>query len=434
MPSAAESSDLPVAAADVWLMHCAEGPVPRASAEAVRRFLPRETRPWELDFEGDFIGLPQRTRDAAAEVLGGRAEDVALTPTTSSGLATFAQAFPWNEDPKRGPDEVLVPLGEFPANLWPWRALAARGVSLRQVPIWDGHRAGDDAWQSDPPRAPRVPEESPEERLLAAVGPRTRVVSASWVRFQDGLVLDLETLARGCRERGVALVVDGIQGAGTLAIDLDRLGNAGLWAFATGGHKGLLAPQGLGVLWTRAAAREALRPTGSWLSVEGGTDFRRPSTDLDRDWLATGERFEQGVPNLLGCAAFEASLRTLLDARGPDAEDDPDDVPKGAHAIERHVARLRARLLDGLARMEAWTLDALRLLRLDGAGRLGSIVALHHGSGEEARGFEGLESLRREAARRGLHVSVREGYLRIALHGWHTDDDVDRVLDWLSSA
>jgi selenocysteine lyase/cysteine desulfurase len=387
----------------VWLAHCSEGPVPSRATEAVEGFLDRERRPWALRWREDFLGLPERVKASVARLAGCAPEDVTLTATTSSALAAITQGWPWEPG-----DEVLLPLGEFPSNVWPWKALAPRGVRVREAPVWDGQRAGRDADRGRPPTV----EADPEERLADAIGERTRVVSASWVRFQDGLKLDLARLARACRERGAALCVDGIQGFGTSPCAM------GAWqadALATGAHKGLLAPQGVGVLVTTPSMRERLSPTGSWLSVEQGTDFTRPSTDHERAWLSTGERFEQGVPNLVGCAALEQSLRVIEEA--------------GVDAIAAHVGELQRRLIDEISRTETWSAEAARLEPLRAAGRLGAILSLHHGG----RGSGWLEELRKAGAGRGLYASVREGYLRIAFHGWHDEDDLRRVVDWIAS-
>ena len=302
-----------------------------------------------------------------------------------------------------------MPLGEFPSNLWPWKALAARGVRLREVALWEGHQAGEGAWRSAPPASKC----DPETRLLEAIGPRTRMLATSWVRFQDGVVINLPKLAAGCADRGVALVVDGIQGAGTLQPALE-----GVAAFATGGHKGLLAPQGLGLLYTDSGFRQRLMPTGSWLSVAQAVDFSRPSTDHERLWSVDGTRLEQGVPNLIGGAALAASLAIISEA--------------GVEAIEAHVrglvGHLIARLADASAADGGWRQEAERLSGLHAAGRIGSIAALHHGT----RGCEHMEGLLTSAIASEIYPSVREGYLRIAFHGWHTDRDVDRVVDWLT--
>ncbi|MBS1767331.1 MAG: aminotransferase class V-fold PLP-dependent enzyme [Acidobacteria bacterium] len=382
-----------------WVMHCAEGPMPRAAMRAVRAFLFKELRPWLVSVKEDFVGLPASVRREGAKLVGGDASDLSLVATTSEGLQRVAMGFPWQAG-----DEVVAPLGEFPSNVWPWKAQAARGVSFREVPLWEGHRAGMEAWDSAPPTC----EADPEARLLAALGPGTKVLAVSWVRFQDGLKLDLAKLAEGCAARGVALVVDAIQGLGTAPLPSLE----GLSALACGGHKGLLAPQGLGLLWTAPAFRARLVPGGSWLSVEDATDFSRPSTDFDRGWMEGGERLEAGVPNLLGCAALAESLHTINAA--------------GAEAIARHVKALQLRFL---ARLEgsAWDEETKRLRALLESERLGAILGFHH----SGRGAEALQALLYKGMRGGIFASAREGYLRVAFHGFHTEDDADRVAAWM---
>ena len=384
----------------LWVMHCAEGPIPKATAEALRAFLPKELRPWELRWTEDFLGIPEATKKEAAQLIGVRAEDISLTATTSSGLGIIANGFPW-----KGGDEVLAPLGEFPANAWPWKALAPRGVTFREVALWDGHQAGSGAWNSTPP----PPDADAETRLLDAITDRTRILALSWVRFQDGLKLDLPWLGSACKERGVHLVVDGIQGAGTHLPDL-----TGVSAFATGGYKGLLAPEGLGFLCTDPKFRALLAPAGTWLSVEDGTHFARPSTDFDREWVADGRALEPGGPSLIGCVALKASLACL------------NSVEPGA--IETHVRALQDALLAALSSDPTWTGEVARLRSLWEEDRLGPVLAFHH----QGRGAEFLNGLWRLGMKQGIYSSVREGYLRIAFHGWHRLEDVRRLREWLS--
>lgn len=405
----------------LWVLHCAMGPCPRPAREALEALAGKEARVDRISFTEDVRGLPARARRLAARLVGGREEDVSLSPTTTTGLATVAQGLDWSKG-----DVVLAPLGEFPTNHWPWRTLGRHGVEVEEVPLWDGHRAGEEALESNPPPAGA----DPEARLLEALerprdGRRVRVLAVSWVRFQDGLRLDLERLAGACRQAGVELVVDGIQGAGTLALELDAL--PGVSAFASGGHKGLLGVHGQGFLWTREELRRCLAPPGGWLSLEGAEDFSRPSTDFDRPFLADGPALETGVPNLLGTAALAASLEVLLAA----------GETTGPAAIEAHVEALQKRLLEALARSPRAG-EAERLGGLLEAGRLGSILSFHHaGFGGAGRGSSPDASARALLAKvaggreRGIHSSVREGYLRIALHGWHRPEDTERLAAWL---
>ena len=381
-----------------WVMHCAEGPVPRAGMRASRSWMQKELRPWTVSWQEDALGIPRALRAEAAKLLQAEAEDLTLTASTSTALQIVASGFPWQPG-----DEVLAPLGEFPSNIWPWKAQAQRGVAFREVSLWAGHRAGAQAWDST---APGVADD-PEQRLLEALGPETRILALSWVRFQDGLKLDLARLGAGCRMRGVHLVVDGIQGAGTCLATMD-----GLAAFASGGHKGLLGPQGLGILWTHPSFRKELVPSGSWLSVEDSSNFARANSDHDRAWLENGERLEAGVPNLLGATVLLESLRMLNQA--------------GVLALESHIKALQWRLLKKLEGSR-WDTEVKRLQFLRDADRLGAILAFHHGG----RGEAAMQGLLHAGYRKGLFASVREGYLRVAFHGFHTEADVDRIAVWM---
>jgi selenocysteine lyase/cysteine desulfurase len=384
----------------LWLMHCADGPVPRAVNRAVRNFLRQELWPWGLDWEGEFLGIPAALRQEAARLIGAEPGDISLTANTSTGLLAVAQGFPW-----RSGDEVLLPAGEFPSNVYPWKALSVRGVQVREAALWEGHKAGAACWESTPPG----PGDDPEAWLIDAMGPRTRILAVSWVRFQDGLKLDLARLGSACRRRGVHLVVDGIQGAGTHLPNL-----YGSSAFATGGHKGLLAPQGQGFLWTEAGFRRQLAPCGTWMSLEEPVHPLRPATE-PRPWVEDGRRLEPGAPSVMACAGLLESLRALNEV--------------GVETLAAHVRALQAALLDQLADAPGWVDEVRRLRGLLDQDRLGPILALHHG----ARTPEDLEDLLERGRRRGVYASAREGYLRIAFHGWHEGTDLRRIADWLRS-
>lgn len=377
----------------LWLSHCKDGPLPRISADAVRELLETELRPWDLRWSEDFLDVQRGLREAGAALLGVRTEDMSLVTCTSTGLEAVALGYPWQHG-----DEVVISLGEFPSNRLPWLALAGRGVSCTEVPLWDGQTA-------TPARAPHAGIDA-EQRLLDAIGPRTRIVAVSWVRYQDGIRLDLAKLARGCRERGVHLVVDGIQGAGTVAASLD-----GVSAFATGGHKGLLGLQGQGLLWTDSAFRQQLIPLGTWLSAPD--DFSQSGTQKPNleTWAQDGRRLEAGSPSILSCAALAASIRLLLDCGG-------------AAAIQAHIIRLQRLLLSALETDARWAAEAARWKELIDADKAGSTLCFALPSRMSDRLVQMAEA-------QGIRTSTREGYLRVAFHGWHDAGDVERCAAWL---
>jgi selenocysteine lyase/cysteine desulfurase len=102
----------------------------------------------------------------------------------------------------------------------------------------------------------------------------------------------------------------------------------------------------------------------------------------------------------------------------------------GIAAISLHIRSLQEKLLTGLESLPLWHSEALRLRTLLAQDRLGSILSLHHGE----RGQEALQKTLRAGIKKGIYASIREGYLRIALHGWHSPSDIDRLLTWLAGA
>jgi selenocysteine lyase/cysteine desulfurase len=100
--------------------------------------------------------------------------------------------------------------------------------------------------------------------LIAAMTPRSRVISASHVRFDDGSMLDVPSLAAGCKRNGTLLVLDVSQSCGAIPMDVRSLGPDFI---VCAGYKYLLGPWGTGFLWTRKEHLDALRPGPyNWLS------------------------------------------------------------------------------------------------------------------------------------------------------------------------
>jgi selenocysteine lyase/cysteine desulfurase len=349
-----------------------------------------------LRWNEDFLDVQRSLRNVSASLFGVDAQDMSLVTCTSTGLEAVALGYPWQQG-----DEVLIPAGEFPSNRLPWLSLARRGVTCTEVALWEGQTA-------QPSSVPDAGIE-PEQCLLEAITPRTRVMAVSWVRYQDGIRLDLGKLARGCREHGVHLVVDGIQGAGTMAASFD-----GVSAFSTGGHKGLLGLQGQGLLWTDRAFRQLLMPLGTWLSAPDDFSQGGSQTPSDEPWATDGRRLEAGSPSILSCAALASSIRLLVESGG-------------TAAIQKHVVSLQCALLAALAKDTSWSAEAARLDTLVRAGKLGSTLSF-------ALPAEQAAYLLRTAEAQGISTSTREGYLRVAFHGWHGARDVDRCAAWLLSA
>jgi len=257
--------------------------------------------------------VEQRLRERLMRLLNAPSTaDIALVKNTSEALSFVAFGLDWQAG-----EQIVISDEEFPSNRVVWQALKPQGVEVVQVSL----RGSD-----------------PEAALLAACGPRTRLLSISSVQYASGLRLDLVRLGHGCRQRGVLFCVDAIQQLGALPFDVQACDCA--FAMADG-HKWLLGPEGLGVFYCRSDLREQLKlHEYGWHMLEHAGDYDR------RDWqpARTAKRFECGSPNMLGAMALEASL-SLLEEVGMD------EVGK---ALEERVQWLQ----DGLSALPGASLHS----------------------------------------------------------------------------
>ncbi|MGF6693117.1 aminotransferase class V-fold PLP-dependent enzyme [Metapseudomonas resinovorans] len=262
-----------------YLNHAAVAPWPKRATRAVQSFAEENWRLGARDYP-DWLTVERRLRERLAKLLNApTTADLALVKNTSEALSFVAFGLDW-----RAGDQVVISNQEFPSNRVVWEALKRYDVDTVQVSL-DG---------SDP-----------EGALLAACGPRTRLLSVSAVQYASGLRLDLQRLGKECRRRGVLFCVDAIQQLGALPFDAQAIDCA--FAMADG-HKWMLGPEGLGVFYCRIDLREQLKlHEYGWHMLEHPGDYERA------DWTPsrTARRFECGSPNMLGAMALEASLSLL---------------------------------------------------------------------------------------------------------------------------
>ncbi len=111
-----------------------------------------------------------------------------------------------------------------------------------------------------------------------------------------GYILPVEQMAALCRAKGVPFILDAAQSAGTLPVDFRALGAE---CIAMPGHKGLLGPQGTGLLLCAGKCQPLLY---------GGTGSASTSQEMPED---LPERLEPGTLNVSGIAGLAAGLRYL---------------------------------------------------------------------------------------------------------------------------
>ena len=196
--------------------------------------------------------------------------------------------------------------------------------------------------------------------------------------------------------RGALFVVDAIQGLGALPLDVEAMG---IDALAADGHKWLCGPEGAGILYVRRGVRERIVPSRpSWLSV------RHPTRFLEYDLAPppSARRYEDGTPNTAGIFGLNAALGLVLGL--------------GVDAIAERVLRLAARVREG-ARSRGIPLAC----EAEGAEASGIVSLVLDDAAGIAEILEG----------RDVIAAAREDRLRVAVHHFNNEEDVERLLELL---
>ncbi len=283
-PTAARPARAPDAAAwaldpnVIFLNHGSFGACPKAVL-AVQADLRAELEENPVAFLGRM--LEDRLDDARvrlAAFLGADPEDLAFVPNATAGVASVLRSLRFAPG-----DEILTTDHEYNAALNMARFAAARDgarVVLARMPL---------------------PTSGPDEiveRVLAAVGSRSRLVVVSHVTSPTALVLPVERLVATLEGRGIPVLVDGAHGPGMLPLDLASLGAS----FYTGNlHKWVCAPKGAAFLHVRRDRQAAIRP----LAISHGANDPRAGRSTFRkefDWTGTVDP----TPFLAAPAALDA--------------------------------------------------------------------------------------------------------------------------------
>jgi selenocysteine lyase/cysteine desulfurase len=191
--------------------------------------------------------LEHAARRAAADHLGAGADDVALTDSTTMGLALVYGGLRLEPG-----DEIVTTEHDFYATHEALRLRAERdGVTLRRLALYD------------------VPEEASVDRIATTIarslGSRTRAVALTWVHSSSGVKLPLREIAavvaeanrgRGDRDR-ILLCVDGVH---ALGVEPESPVSLGADVFVAGCHKWLFGPRGTGIVWAAPHAWDRIAP------------------------------------------------------------------------------------------------------------------------------------------------------------------------------
>jgi selenocysteine lyase/cysteine desulfurase len=319
-----------------------------------------------------WVERAEAARGAFARLLHAEPSELAVTTSVTQGVSGIVSALDLEARPK-----IVISEYEFPTIGQIAHAQELRGAEVVHVtPAEDG---------SIPP-----------ERFAEVVDERTALVCCTTVSYRTGHRHDVAEIARIAHEAGAVCLADSYQAIGAIDFDAHALGAD----FVAGGTvKYLLGTSGLGFLYVRAGLLPKLLPSQTgWFADED--IFRMDISDYSP--AADARRFDAGTPPVPNIYAGVAGMSIIEEA--------------GTAAIEEHIGGLATRLIGGLE-----DIGAVVPTPRDPARR-GPLVTV--------RSTDVRRLVDRLAAEK-IVCSERDSNLRIALHLYNVEEDVDRLLDAL---
>ena len=316
-------------------------------------------------------------RSAVARLIGADAADIALIPSVSSAAGLVAAQF----GPAGPGESIVIGQREYSSNHFPWRQLASKGYDVRQVPFRNGGLEPDD--------------------IARRVDAGTRLVAFSGVQSATGHRSDIAAISGLARAAGAIVFVDGSQLVGALPVagDLRHVD-----VLVAPDHKFLLnAGRGMGYCYLSPAAQARFTPVSAgWRAGSVPFDsFFGPEMNLS----ATASRFDNSI-SWLAAIGNQAAL-TVFDDFGP-----------GTIYARNHELTVKLRAaLTGIG----W--DPVNLP----AQNQSTLVSVPVGDTEAARLLSALSE-------QGVICSARDGNLRLAVHFYNHEDDIERLATTLVSA
>lgn len=361
------TAEFPGLRAGTYLNSCAHGLLPRRTRAAIDAHLDRWTSDPDWGAWGD---AQESARAAFARLVGAQPGETALQANATSGVAAVLHALP--EGPRR---EIVTMSADFPTSPFLAQRLQRRGFRHEHV---------------------RVDGVTSVEEWARHLGPQTAIAILPAVASFNGWRLPIKEMIAAAHAKGVPVLVDAFQAAGTFPIDVKAWDADFL---VTGVYKWLLSPAGLAFLYA-APNHHALQPTTSgWQAAAAPYGF-----DPMGPLAADARRFQQGGPSVVGCVAYEASARLLEEV--------------GVRAIESRNRQLTQRLRDAAAERKWDVLTPEQDAR-------SSIVTFR---------VPDLERVLAACQREGVVVNPRLGGIRVSPHFYNRDADVDRLFAVLDAA
>ncbi|MDD5361587.1 MAG: aminotransferase class V-fold PLP-dependent enzyme [Ignavibacteria bacterium] len=312
-------------------------------------------------------------RELASRLINSDKSEIIITGCTTHGLNIFANGIKLNKD-----DCAAYADSEFPSIVYAWmNQEKLNGIRNIKIPSRNGVIKTDDI-----------------EKVLSENN--VKVLTISSVEFL-GFRNNLEEIRGICTERGVYLVIDGIQSIGVVPFDVKKLNPDFL---AAGSQKWMMSPAGIGFSYIPERMRSIINPTYvATASVKYNFDN---FLDYNLEFNDDGSAYENSTPNTLGMIGLESSLELFLKI--------------GVENIFKHILHLMDLFSEGLAKT-----NFINESDMSPEHRSNIMIFSHKDKTKNAY-------IQKDLEKENVFIALREGFLRVSPHLFNNEGDIEKLL------
>lgn len=357
----------PITKNKVFLNHAAQSPLPKPVADAVRRFADDFSNFGTTSIEWNDGGKP-----FFAKLIQAKPKEIAFIENTSMGLNIAANVLHYPPGSK-----IVTTDLEYPSVVYPFLRKSL-GVKVHYVKNVNGKILLDD--------------------VKKAVDDKTVAVTISHVEYVNGFRHDLQALSQIAHEHGAYLIVDAIQSAGAMQIDVKK---DDIDFLMTACYKWLLSPPGSGYLYVKKELIEQFEPPFvGWASVKQEIFETIDFWDIWNLKLSeTASRFEVGSPSVISLVGATEALKMLLSL--------------GIQNIKKRILKLTDHLIEAINKL------GLKLQTPTEPQYRSGIVNFKINNPQEV-----AEKLKNK----GIIVSARAHGIRVSPHFYNTEAEIDKLV------
>ncbi|UJP67074.1 aminotransferase class V-fold PLP-dependent enzyme [Mongoliitalea daihaiensis] len=358
-------------------------PLLRSVEEAGYQALIKKRNPTQIK-PVDFFTTAARVKGLFAQLVQASTQQIAIIPSASYGLMTAIKNLPTNQGSK-----VLVVSDEFPSGYYTAeRWCLEHGQSIAVVPAPEVHSERGALWN---------------QQILAAIDDSCTAIVISTIHWADGTIFDLETIGEACQKHNCHFIVDGTQSVGAMPIDVNT---CRIDALVCAGYKWMMGPYASGLAYYSKKYNHGKPLEESWMNRANAENFAA-LTNYTSEYSEGAGRFNMGEFSSFNLMPMlEAALIQLLEW-----------TPE---MITAYVDELAKPLIAFCKANGFWVEEEdYRAKHLFSIGLPSGI--------ERTDLLKALEEAQ-------VYVSVRGEGIRVSLHLFNTQEDIQAFIDVLSKS